>query len=242
MSKLIELIKKKIIYKQTYNNDTFVSYLKKKGVSVGDNTKFFSPRNTIVDVTRPYLLKIGKGVKVTSHVTILTHDFSYSVLRPVYHELINECSGQTVIGDNCFLGIGALIMPGVKIGKNVIIGSGSVVTKDIPNNMVAAGNPAKIICTLEDFYLKRKSQQISDAFRLATIIRETEGREPTIKEMGSFFMLFLPREEGILAKENIFVNLSGDIASEIEKDFYNSKPVFDNFNDFLIKSQIWKDE
>ena len=68
-----------------------------------------------VDITRPYLLKIGSGVKITAGVTILTHDFSFSVLRPVYHAIQNECAGQTIIGDNCFLGMNSTIMGG---GKN----------------------------------------------------------------------------------------------------------------------------
>lgn len=233
MSVIIEFFKKRIIYRTNYDNETFVRFLKSKGVVVGDRTTFFSPRNVNIDITRPYLLEIGSGVKITRGVTVLTHDYSYSVLRPVYHDLVNECAGKTIIEDNVFIGINAIIMPGIKIGKNSIIGSGAVVTKDVPANSVVGGNPARCICSLEQFYEKRKRKQINDAFTQANIIRETYNRDPTIKEMGSFFPLFLPRDKDILKKENIFISLSGDIPEEIMNDFYNSKPEFSSFKEFL---------
>ena len=63
-------------------------------------------------------------------------------------------AGVTRIGDNVLIGVHSIVTMGVKIGNNVIIGAGSVVTKDIPSNVVAAGNPAKDICTLDDYYKK----------------------------------------------------------------------------------------
>ena len=53
--------------------------------------------------------------------------------------------GKIIIGNNCFIGARSTILPGVTIGDNTIIGAGSVVTKDIPSNVVAVGNPCKII-------------------------------------------------------------------------------------------------
>lgn len=235
--RLIEFIRRKFIYRNFYNNDTFVSYLRRLGVEVGDNTKFFAPRNVVVDVTRPYLLKIGKGVKITSGVTILTHDFSYSVLRRTHHSIQNECAGYTLIGDNCFLGMNSIIMGGVHLGNNVIVATGAVVTKDVPDNMVVAGVPAKPVCTLEEFYERRKKRQISDAQLLVNIIRREKHREPTILEMGSFYPLFLKRSPGILKELGIRTKVSGDNEDEIIQDFYNSEPVFDGFEDFLNKTK-----
>lgn len=156
---IISIIKEKVkrLYlKQRYNNETFCTYLRSLGVVVGENTIFFSPQTAVVDVTCPYLLKIGKGVKIAANVTILTHDFSLSVLRPVYHYLFNECKGYTEISDNVFIGMNSSIMPGCHIGKNCIIGTGSVVTKDIPDNCVVAGNPARVISSLSEFYNRKK--------------------------------------------------------------------------------------
>ena len=109
--KIIELIKK-IILREKYNSETYTRYLRKKGVYVGENTRFYSPSTLNIDVSRPYLLKIGSCCKITAGVLILTHDYSFSVLRPVYHFLTNDCPGQTVIGNNCFLGMRSVIMGG----------------------------------------------------------------------------------------------------------------------------------
>ena len=234
---IIEFVKKNILFRHTYNSSRYINYLRKKGVSVGDGTVFFSPRSNSIDITRPYLLRIGENVKITSNVTILTHDFSYSVLRPVYHAIQNECAGQTIIGDNCFLGMNSTIMGGVKIGNNVIVATGAVVTKDVPDNMVVGGVPASVICTLEEFYERRQSKQIEEAYLLANIIRKELGREPTIQEMGNFFPLYLEREPGILQHFGLRTKLSGDIEEEIIKDFYMSKPLFNGFSDFLSKSK-----
>lgn len=86
-----------------------------------------------LDKTNPRGIHIGKGSYVTSGALILAHDYS----RSLYDD--------TFIGDYCFIGANAIIMPGVKIGNNVIVGSGAVVTKNIVSNCIIAGNPAKII-------------------------------------------------------------------------------------------------
>lgn len=64
----------------------------------------------------------------------------------------------TTIGDDVFLGAAAIVLAGVTIGNRVIIGAGSVVTKDVPDNSVVAGNPARVICTVDE-YLKKHGRQ-----------------------------------------------------------------------------------
>lgn len=232
----IKSLVKRVLYGVNCDNDTFVSYLRRIGVEIGENTYFFSPRTTTVDTTRPFLLKIGNGVKITAGVTILTHDFSFSVCRPVYHDLLMECHGYTYIGDNTFIGMKACIMPGVKIGKNCIIGTNAVVTKDVPDNMVAAGNPAKVVCTLDDFYKKRKAKVIEDAFLLANIIRKEEGREPLAKEIG-FPFLYVKRTVEDLRNSGCRTKLHGDCEQAIIDDFLASEPVFKSFDEFLNESK-----
>jgi len=89
-----------------------------------------------IDKTNPKGLTIGEKTMVTFDAIILSHDYAS-----------RRHAAKTVIGSYCFIGCGSIIMPNVTIGDHVIIASGSVVTKDVPANCIAAGNPAKVIKT-----------------------------------------------------------------------------------------------
>ena len=132
-------------------------------------------------------------------------------------------------------------MPGVVLGDNVIVGIGSVVTKSFPSNVVIAGNPARIICSLDEFYEKRRKRQLDDAIKLANTIRNEYNRNPTVNEMGSFYPLFLERNEETLRQENVRTKISGDNECDIIKDFMNSKPLFCGFEDFLQEAKKHND-
>jgi acetyltransferase-like isoleucine patch superfamily enzyme len=88
-----------------------------------------------LDKTNPRGLHIGKYTVVTFGAAILTHDYVNGVDRDVY------------IGDNCFIGAHALILPGVRIGNNCIVAAGSLVARDIPAGCLVAGNPARVVET-----------------------------------------------------------------------------------------------
>ncbi|MBK9586903.1 MAG: acyltransferase [Alphaproteobacteria bacterium] len=88
-----------------------------------------------LDLTYPTGVHIGEGSAVSFDAVILTHDH----IRSLYLD--------TRIGKFCQIGARSLIMPGITIGDHSIIGAGSVVTKDIPPNSIAVGNPAKVIRT-----------------------------------------------------------------------------------------------
>jgi acetyltransferase-like isoleucine patch superfamily enzyme len=95
-------------------------------------------RHVLLDKLNPRGIHIGRNTLVASHVKILSHE---------HCKRVGECPyfTDTHIGDNCFIGIGAIILPGVRIGDQVIVGAGAVVTKDVPANVIVAGNPARII-------------------------------------------------------------------------------------------------
>jgi acetyltransferase-like isoleucine patch superfamily enzyme len=96
-------------------------------------------RNLNMDRLHPKGIHIGKNTIIASHTTISSHKLSRN---PDSYPFIKF---DTYIGDNCLIGVGAFIMPGVIIGNNCVVGSGSIVTKNVPNNVIVAGNPAKII-------------------------------------------------------------------------------------------------
>ncbi len=102
--------------------------------------------------SEPYLVTIGNNVRITSGVKITTHDGGVWVLRHKYPELKDvDKFGRVRIGDNCHIGMGAIIMPGVTIGKDCIVGAGAIVTRDIPDGSIAVGVPARVVSTIEEY-------------------------------------------------------------------------------------------
>lgn len=110
------------------------------------------------------LISIGKSTTISSNVEILTHDYSITKgLKSIGLEMSARFLKPVSIGENTFIGMNSIILPGIKIGDNVIIGAGSVVTKDVPNNVVAAGNPATVICGIEEWtrkHLDKKDYEV----------------------------------------------------------------------------------
>ena len=97
------------------------------------------------------MITVGNHCQITNGVRLFTHGGGH-VIRRQYPEF--DTFGKIVIKDWVYIGNNALVMPGVTIGEGVLIAAGSVVTKSVPPNVVIAGNPAKIICTTEEFYDK----------------------------------------------------------------------------------------
>lgn len=120
-----------------------MEYLLAHGLRVGEN--FRSYTEYPFDANWPWLITVGNNVLISTNVKILAHDAS--TVRAGAHTKI----GIVEIGDNVFIGSGTIVLCNTRIGSNVIIGAGSVVSYDIPDNTVAAGNPAKVICTMEAF-------------------------------------------------------------------------------------------
>lgn len=218
------------------SSEEYIKYLKNSGCSIGENVIIYSPNTTTIDATRPVLLEIGDSVRITAGVIILTHDFSYSVCRQVYHDVVNDHSRVTHIGNNCFIGMNSIILPGTYIGDNCIVGAGSVVSKTFPDNSVIAGNPARQIDTLENYYNKRKQSAIQDAINYCNTFRAKKKRNPSIKEMGNYCWLFLPRKKELLYENKLDMSMSGDNTDEILEDFLSSKPYFTSFEEFLIEA------
>lgn len=228
----IKEILKKIFLKERYDSESYRKYLIRNGVKVGVGTFFFGPKNTSIDIGRKNLIQIGEYCKITGGVTILSHDYSRSVLRIKYGELLAEAQ-ETIIGDNVFIGINTTILMGTTIGNNVIIGANSLVKGKFPDDVVIAGNPAKVICTLEEYYLKRKDNYINEAKFYAELFYKNEGRKPTMKDMGQFYPIFCERNLDVIKENNININLSGDNMNDVVEKFLNSKPLYNGLEEFL---------
>lgn len=120
-----------------------MDYLLSHGMKVGKNSHIYS--DATIDHIYPHLISIGDDVIISTNVTILVHDASTNVVRE------GTKLGRVSIGNNVFIGSGTIILCNTHIGNNVVVGAGSVVSRDLPDNAVYAGSPARRICSIEDY-------------------------------------------------------------------------------------------
>ena len=122
--------------------------LRNKGMKIGKRVNL--PMSTWIDTSHCFLISIGDNCGFGEECLILAHD-------AMPDEFIDSTRiGLVTIHESCHFGARAVILPGVEIGPRSIVGSNAVVTKDIPPDSVAVGNPAKVICTLEEFLTKQR--------------------------------------------------------------------------------------
>lgn len=124
----------------------YAVFAKELGVKFGTNVRMTGIPSF---GSEPYLISIGNDVTITHGVIFHNHDGGVGVLR-FKHKGIDVIK-PIKVGDNVFIGSNSTIMPGVTIGNNVVIGASSVVTRDIPDNVIVAGVPAKVIKTLQEY-------------------------------------------------------------------------------------------
>jgi acetyltransferase-like isoleucine patch superfamily enzyme len=129
-------------------------YLKRHGglYAMGENCVI----QMNVTMTDPQHVRLGNNVSLTG-CTLFGHDGSVAMIKR-FTGLRLDSVGKIDIKDNVFIGHQAIVMPGVRIGPNAIVGSGAVVTRDVPPNSVVVGLPARKICSLDE-YIRRKSEE-----------------------------------------------------------------------------------
>lgn len=129
--------------------------LKAQGVDLGERCEVFP---NVSFGTEPYLVHIGNHVRITAGVKFITHDGGVWVLREILKNPDIDLFGRINIGDNVMIGVGATIMPGVTIGNNCIVASEAVVTKDVPDNSIVGGVPARVIESISNYEIKNKNR------------------------------------------------------------------------------------
>lgn len=157
----------------------YATYLKEKRRlhSQGENC-FISKAANIPD---PYLLSIGNNVWVTSGCQLLCHDASVIMINIMKTGHLDRV-GPIIIGNNTFLGNNVIVLSDTRIGSNVIIGAGSVVTKDIPDNSVHAGSPARFVCTFDEYVERIEEDTRRYPWRDLLTKHETHVFDPLLEE------------------------------------------------------------
>jgi len=155
--KMIASINQRIYWGNLWMNNQVqcrVEMARLMGAKVGENCRFYS----LNMFSEPYLIEIGDNVIVSGEVFFVTHDGGVYLFRDENPDLFGHF-GRIKVGNNCFIGMGAIILPNVEIGANCIIGAGAVVMDSIPENSVAVGNPAKVIFKTDMYRRMRLSSR-----------------------------------------------------------------------------------
>lgn len=157
------------------------AYLRYLGARIGNDCDIMTKISNFG--SEPWLIELGDRVHIVAGVTFITHDGSSRLFRGKYQDMnpvYGNRFGTIRILDNCFIGYGVIILPGVTIGPNSIIGAGSVITKTVPPNVIAAGNPARQLYSLDEYIERYRAKMIPLAAKDDITLR----RELTMKLWG----------------------------------------------------------
>lgn len=181
-----------------YDEFTIADYFRKQGARIGPNTRICISELA----AEPYLIRIGANCLISTQVSFNTHDGGVSIFRSEDPSI--QRFGTIEIFDNCMIGNRATILPGVRIGPNSVVGAGSVVTKDVPAGVVAAGNPARVIEAIGDY----REKALLDWSRQKPV-----NYMPEIVDGGEYapsFVHTLKRRDEKLLREHLMHALWGD--------------------------------
>jgi maltose O-acetyltransferase len=133
-----------------HHKQAHLETLKARGLRIGERVSFED--GCFLDPSHCFLISIGDQVVFAPNVRLIAHDAS------TRYAIGHTRLGRINMGSRCFIGDSVIVLPGVTIGDDCIIGAGSVVTHDIPGNSVAAGNPARVRCTMDEYRLKHRER------------------------------------------------------------------------------------
>ena len=128
-----------------YSPATIAEYLRRQGSQIGEGC-FIVPTSL---GTEPYLVKIGNHVAIAQGVIFSTHDGAAWIFRDQVPD--TQVFGPIVIEDNCIIGNNAILLPNIRIGRNSVVGAGSVVISDVPPNSVVVGVPARPLGSVDKY-------------------------------------------------------------------------------------------
>lgn len=213
------------------SNSAYISFLRKKGVDIGEHVLFRDRRTTMIDLSRPALVSIGNNVDINRYFQILTHDWGCFVIRGKYNDFINS-EGKVVIGNNVYFGTNVIILKGVTIGDNSIIGAGSIVNRSIPANSVATGNPCRVVCSLDEYYEKRKQRGLAEAVEYVQAYRKRFRRDPLPQEMTEEFIYFV-NKDNVDEYERMGVPIKRQLQSAYDTWLAKHQSQFKSMEEFL---------
>ncbi len=132
--------------------DYLILQMRQSGIEIGERCKIF----THIVSREPTLIQIGDNVTIAAGTVFCTHDNAAIKVIPGKTDVV----GSIKVGNDCFIGINCILMYGIELGDGCIVGSGSVVTRSFPPHTVIAGNPARRLCSTEEYAQKYKKYAV----------------------------------------------------------------------------------
>lgn len=134
-----------------------VAYARQIGVAMKGNVTIYGSSYGMFS-SEPYLVTLGDNVFISINARFVCHDGSTLPFRREIPDL--ELAGEITVGDNVFIGMGALVLPNISIGNNCIVGANAVVTKNVPDGMIVAGNPARVVGETAEFLTRAQAKSL----------------------------------------------------------------------------------
>jgi acetyltransferase-like isoleucine patch superfamily enzyme len=216
----------------TLNRSRYTEYLRSLGAAIGSDVYFVNPRKTNFDNHRASFITIGNECVICAGVSIIAHDYCWTIPMKALGRVFSTGGGAIVIGNNCFIGENATILRNVKIGDNVIVGACALVTSDLESNGVYAGVPAKKIMSLEEYAKRLENNHDREISDNIAAIKRGKGRSPAKNEMMNFCFDFETRDS--LGVEEIRrLSWIGCDKKKIVELFNNTSPIEVDYEAFI---------
>ena len=218
------------------SSQSYINFIRSKGVKIGDHCRIVNPRLFGIDLQRAHLITIGNYVTFNQYNQLICHDGVAQLFRQKFHDYLPS-NGHITIGNNVQFGRNVTVLKGVTIGDNCFIGFGATVTHDIPANSIAVGTPAKVICTIDEYYERRKKEALQESFEFAKGIAERYHRRPVPEDFKESFVWFVSGKDMDKYPKIPFKHQLGPAY-----DHYKAHHVakFASFDEFLAAAEIDK--
>ncbi len=224
-------IRKMFLYGYRYDSAAYIRKMNHLGARIDDSVMLYKPETIALDSTMPFLLEIGRNVHITAHVNILTHDGVWMAMKGNDGRVMGHVA-PVKIGDNVFIGRYCMILCGVTICDNVILGAGSVVSSSIDVPGVYAGCPARLISPYEQYRERRQQRQADEAYVIAERYYERFHKMPPQEIFAEYFWLFAERNLDKLPPVFLHRMTLGGSLETAKKAFLDSAPVFEGYEAF----------